>query len=229
MIKKIAIIVLLKIKSLFRLIGIDIAFVKKEVKIESIQWNTLESTDKIYASQDYKNIIFSKEHQLFFHQIMDLIDKKGIQINDKVVADFGCGIGNLIFHLNKTHQPISSYGFDFSSEAIELAKKRVPYGHFQVHDIYTEPEMKFDVIFCTETLEHLLYPDIALKNLQTSLNEKGFLLITVPDGRKDTFAGHINFWSLESWTFFIEKNCLNNKFETGFINKNNLFAVIKKQ
>jgi len=137
MIKKLVVSILLKIKSLFRLIGIDIAFVRKEVNIESIHWNTLESTDRIYASQDYKNIILSKEHQLFFHQIMDLIDKKGIQINNKVVADFGCGIGNLIYHLNKIHQPISSYGFDYSSEAVELTKKRVSYGRFYLLDIYS--------------------------------------------------------------------------------------------
>lgn len=228
MIKKLIISILLKIKYLFRIVGIDIAFVKKEEKIDSIDWNTLETTEKIYTSNEYRKTVLSKEHQLFFHQILSLIAQKEIEINNKVIADFGCGIGNLIFHLSENYKPEKSYGYDFSKEAIELAKKRVPWAIFQVHDIYTKTDLLFDIIFCTETFEHLLHPEIALANLKSSLNINGFLLITIPDGRIDTFAGHINFWSLESWTAFIEKNCSGFKFETGYVNKKALYALIRK-
>jgi predicted methyltransferase len=30
------------------------------------------------------------------------------------------------------------------------------------------------------------------------------IVITVPDGRKDIFLGHINFWSSESFRVFLE-------------------------
>ena len=226
MMKKAIIVILLKIKKAFRLLGIDIAFVKKEEPIESIQINTLESTNNIYASKEYQNTVHSKAHQKFFHQIIDLIDSRGIPMNNKMIADFGCGVGNLLFHISNNYKPESSYGFDFSQEAIYLAKKRFPSGIFKEHDIYFKLELKWDMILCTETLEHLLYPEKALKNLLSVLKNKGFLLITVPDGRKDTFGGHINFWSLESWNMFIEMNCTGYKFETGYINKNNLYAII---
>ncbi|MEG2336387.1 MAG: hypothetical protein RSC04_01440, partial [Bacteroidales bacterium] len=37
----------------------------------------------------------------------------------------------------------------------------------------------------------------------------GTLVISVPDGRKDTYSGHIQFWSPESWAVFIEDNMAN--------------------
>jgi hypothetical protein len=59
----------------------------------------------------------------------------------------------------------------------------------------------FDTVFCCETLEHLLIPSKALKNLLNATNFK--CVLTVPDGRTDTYPGHINFWSEESWGSFL--------------------------
>jgi len=60
------------------------------------------------------------------------------------------------------------------------------------------------------------------------LRPKGSLLITVPNGRLDTFDGHINFWSPESWEVFIKKNTAGNEVEIGTIQKDEaIFALIK--
>ena len=65
-----------------------------------------------------------------------------------------------------------------------------------------------------------------------SLNTNGKLIISVPDGRIDTFSGHINFWSPESFKIFIEKTI--NYTEMGmyvvqfhYINNKNI-CIIKK-
>jgi len=60
------------------------------------------------------------------------------------------------------------------------------------------------------------------------VKDKGILLITVPNGRNDTFAGHINFWSPESWDVFIEENSGGLEFSTGKVESTLLYAVIYK-
>jgi 2-polyprenyl-3-methyl-5-hydroxy-6-metoxy-1,4-benzoquinol methylase len=94
-------------------------------------------------------------------------------------------------------------GYDFSGEAIQASTIKFPEIRFVRHDIYNPIDSKFDVIFCTEVLEHLLSPDVALTNLKTALNAGGILIITVPNGRLDTLNEHINFWSPESWREYL--------------------------
>ena len=55
-------------------------------------------------------------------------------------------------------------------------------------------------------------------------------MITVPNGRIDTFEGHINFWSPESWKVFIESNISDQEFEVkvGLIDNLTNFAILKR-
>jgi 2-polyprenyl-3-methyl-5-hydroxy-6-metoxy-1,4-benzoquinol methylase len=88
---------------------------------------------------------------------------------------------------------------------------------------------KYDFVLCTEVLEHLLHPEIALNNIMNMLEENGKALITVPNGRTDTFGGHINFWSPESWNVFIKKNSAGFYSETGLIHNNSAnYAILTK-
>ena len=91
-------------------------------------------------------------------------------------------------------------------------------------------DYKFDIVFCTEVLEHLLYPHIALQNIIHLSQDSGVIMITVPNGRIDTFEGHINFWSPESWKVFIESNISDQEFEVkvGLIDNLTNFAILKR-
>lgn len=75
---------------------------------------------------------------------------------------------------------------------------------------------------------------VTLKNLIGMVDKSGIALVTVPDGRIDTFEGHINFWSPESWEVFV-KDLVGNGFdvETGILlgggsNSMTNFATIKQ-
>jgi 2-polyprenyl-3-methyl-5-hydroxy-6-metoxy-1,4-benzoquinol methylase len=106
----------------------------------------------------------------------------------------------------------------------------VPDAEFRYFDIYEGSSLQFDVIFCIEVLEHLLHPARALRNVVAMLADSGVGLITVPNGRIDTFEGHINFWSPESWEVFVKEICAGYTVETGLIeNGQNNFAVITRQ
>lgn len=113
------------------------------------------------------------------------------------------------------YQAAVLFGFDHSLAALEIARRLLLQAEFRMMDIYAPmPDERFDIIFCIEVLEHLLYPDRALRNL-TQLAPGGMLILAVPNGRYDHFAGHINFWSPESWRVFLETTCPSWEIETG--------------
>ncbi|NJO89907.1 MAG: class I SAM-dependent methyltransferase [Chloroflexia bacterium] len=115
----------------------------------------------------------------------------------------------------------------FQKKPWEIASIRFPNTNYIYKNLNETPDEQFDFIFCTEVLEHILHPHIPFKNLLKMMKEKSGLLITVPNGREDTYAGHINFWSPESWNAFISQNVENHKFETGEIKPFGLYALIK--
>ncbi|MCK4934746.1 MAG: methyltransferase domain-containing protein [Simkaniaceae bacterium] len=75
------------------------------------------------------------------------------------------------------------------------------------------PELA-DVIFCTEVLEHLQHPESAITHLLTLKKDAGVLILTVPNGRIDSSAQHINFWSPESWKIFLQKSAPSNNIQS---------------
>jgi transposase len=75
-----------------------------------------------------------------------------------------------------------------------------------------------------ETLEHLLRADLAVQKLAESAQK---IYLTVPEGRKDSFRGHINFWSKDSFTTFLETNCPAKQVEVEEVNsEQNLLATL---
>jgi ubiquinone/menaquinone biosynthesis C-methylase UbiE len=209
--------------------GVDIRLCRKEPSFTAIEHNSHEEVNNYYSSPDKQYELSSKAHQRFFIEIINRLKSENIDLNNKKIADFGCGIGNLIFHINNSYSPAENFGFDFSETILKLALERFPNAVFKQHDLYNELNQTFDFVFCTEVIEHLLYPEKALKNiLNTIKNSGGGAFITVPDGRKDTFAGHINFWSPESWDVFIKNQAIKaDKIQTGYITPECLFALIK--
>lgn len=73
------------------------------------------------------------------------------------ILEVGCGSGQLAQLLvQEGHQPY--VGFDFSREAIDMARRRLPEGEFVVADARTTDLFEsaaYDVAVCTEVLEHV--------------------------------------------------------------------------
>lgn len=213
------------IRKMFFYVGIDIKLVKKEESISAIEHNSVDARNSFYKDSKKIKKYLAEKRLDFYEKTVQIIKANEISLDAKDVADVGCGTGKLFVFIDKIFNVDKFIGFDFSPEAINLSKTVFPKGEFYVYDIYQKNEHKFDFIFCTEVLEHLLHPEIALSNLLAMLKDNSHLLITVPNGRIDNFNGHIQFWSPESWEVFIEKNINDNKAIFGKINSN-LFALI---
>lgn len=118
--------------------------------------------------------------------------------NPLKVIDVGCGTGHLLLALsNRLQKPLRLYGLDFSDSAIRRSRRLVPSVEFVVASVYEipYPDDNFDMVTCTETLEHLQRPEDALQEMFRVLKPGGQLVVTVPDGAKDDWDGHVNFWS----------------------------------
>lgn len=114
------------------------------------------------------------------------------------VLDIGCHGGTFTQKLLTKLQTKSIYGIDVSSSAIALAKKRLPFGHFQIADATKLPFANnfFDAAFCLEVLEHIDNPIAVLKEVKRVLKTGGNFYILVPSDNKLFKV----VWML--WTFY---------------------------
>ncbi|WP_038031230.1 class I SAM-dependent methyltransferase [Thermonema rossianum] len=209
----------------------------------AIEHNTRQRTNEYYSNEEAVRQYLSPDRLQFYKEVISLVREKVSELTARKaqqsvqIGDVGCGPGDLLAYLTDSLEPAGAgyamTGLDFSEAAIRVASQRFPHISFHVFDIYQDFEQytsSFDLLFCTEVLEHLLYPAKALSHLLSMTKE--MLVLTVPDGRKDTFAGHINFWSPESWEVFVREGTLKEypaaKIQIGYLEKNNInYAIIE--
>lgn len=171
---------------------------------------------------------YCDERIRFYQMCLQLLQNNGVTLQSKRVVDVACGMGYQL-RLILEYKPAGLTGLDFSRVAIEIAKLLCPGAEFHEFDIYQKYHEMFDVVICTEAMEHLLYPSTALKNILSMIRPGGCAFLTVPNGRIDTFDGHINFWSPESWRIFIEEHCAGFDIHCGTLRKENIYALVRSQ
>lgn len=162
--------------------------------------NTQEGMDEFFSAD-----IEEKTYLDFGRALRSLVLDQGITFEGRRVIDFGVGPGLVLKEVLVGFRPSMLVGADFSTIALNHARKRLPDARILQWDIYERFEDRFDVVICTEVLEHLEAPGRALANLLQTIDPGGSLILTVPNGRIDRSHYHINFWSPESWRMFLQE------------------------
>lgn len=195
-----------------------------------IEENTRELYDRFYGDDDELARYYADKLRIaFYHDVSKLIRRKKINLDGKRILDIGCGTGHLLQELAASAYPVSISGCDFSEEAMSYSRTHFPGINFFQHNIYDQIPENFDVIVCTEVLEHLEYPHQAIANILAALVPGGVAVVTVPNGRRDTVLEHINFWSPESWKIFIRRECPGCDIETATLDNDvHNYAIISK-
>ena len=129
-----------------------------------------------------------------FHRHLHRIIKEMISsLKFQSVLDVGCGAGSLLAELKFEFPHIKPMGVDVSSSAIELARRRMPDGDFRILDIaQTSLDTRFDLVVCSEVLEHIPDDITAMENLGKMTRK--YLLVSTPQGRMRSFEkqiGHV--------------------------------------
>ena len=185
--------------------------------------NSREAVDAFFSDANRVGDYLTTDRIAFYDEVAELLRAR-ISVEGRDVADVGCGTGHLLAELREAK---SRTGYDFSTAALRIARTVCPEAHFEEHDIYDQPTRRFDIVCCCEALEHMFHPTRALGSLWDMVREDGVLLLTVPNGRRDTTLGHINFWSPESWNVFLHETLAGAQIENGpFRDETGCFAFI---
>jgi 2-polyprenyl-3-methyl-5-hydroxy-6-metoxy-1,4-benzoquinol methylase len=146
-----------------------------------------------------------------YDELIDLGIAHGVALEGECVADIGCGFGGLLRSVHERAPSARLFGIECADSAIAWMREHRPYITPVLADLALPPEQfgivlgrPMDVVFCTAVLEHLEDPEHGLRNL-LALAPRGMVVVAVPNGRIDTAAQHINFWSPESWRHFIAR------------------------
>jgi 2-polyprenyl-3-methyl-5-hydroxy-6-metoxy-1,4-benzoquinol methylase len=111
--------------------------------------------------------------------------------------ELGCGQGEFSVELKQRHPNLNLAGIDLSQTGADIAKSRVPSGAFFQQDMLkpiTLPEQYrgwATHAVCSEVLEHVDDPTLALRNIRSLFAPGARLVITVPAGPMSAFDEHI--------------------------------------
>lgn len=125
----------------------------------------------MYALENYHWWFISRRNL-----VINLI--ASLKISVSTILDVGSGTGGNLLALAKLG---STFGIDASAEALEFCQKR---GLKNVTQCPVEKikfaDNVFDIITCTDLLEHLVNPLEALLEMKRVLKDEGKIIITVP-------------------------------------------------
>ncbi len=176
----------------------------------------MNKTDN-YRKHTHRNPIQRLLLWNFFRNLLILIKNREVES----VLDVGCGEGFTLNRLKEHNIGKRLEGLEYSKDAISLGKQLYPDIKITQGSIYELPykDNSFDLVLCTEVLEHLEEPEKALKELERV--SKKYLAISVPNEPFFMFAQmvrgknwsrfgndieHINHWTMLGFPKFIKKN-----------------------
>ena len=113
------------------------------------------------------------------------------------ILDVGCGHGDLVAELRRTHPHAELRGIDYSRFGVEVARTKVPGARFEQCDLLRPAEPAPGMArwathaVCSEVLEHVDEPDLLLANARAYLAPGCRLVVTVPGGPMSAFDRHI--------------------------------------
>jgi 2-polyprenyl-3-methyl-5-hydroxy-6-metoxy-1,4-benzoquinol methylase len=194
-----------KFKAMLERSGYEIRNLNRLRAENAIVYNTATYADRFYA--DPKLLRGFREYvPQHLENLRVALREEGIVVrSDMAILDAGCGTGDCLKMLRDEYGCLRLTGTDFSGVALEIAAEACPQAELHQIDMTRRLPQRFDLILCQQVLEHLVHPGEALQNLASMLQPGGVILIAVPDGRLDDFAGHIHFWSKDSLPLFLQQ------------------------
>ena len=162
------------------------------MKINSKEyWNERFDTDWIDYAGDKQTAFFAT---LLCELLPDSLIRE-VMTKEYTICDMGCALGEGIPIFSRKFG-VDVDGMDFSTEAIERAKERYPFNKFWVGDLQKlDPSKKYDVVICSNVLEHFCNPWKIFKNI-ASVAQK-YIIIMVPYREKIDIEEHEYHFSEE--------------------------------
>lgn len=118
----------------------------------------------------------SKRLRIVFEELLS-----GIPLKGKRFLEVGCGLG--YFSKMAIRKRAQVTGLDIGEKIIERARRLIPAGKFIVGDAKSLPfkDETFDIVLCTEVIEHVESPSRAIKELFRVTKTGGYIVLTTPN------------------------------------------------
>lgn len=113
-------------------------------------------------------------------RIYDIIYDSIDNVKNKKILDVGCWTGDII---EKFVYENKCFGVDISENAIGIARNR-GIDAYKINfdkDKFPFDNECFDIILCSEVLEHIIDQDFVLKNIYNALKRDGSFVCTIPN------------------------------------------------
>jgi ubiquinone/menaquinone biosynthesis C-methylase UbiE len=131
--------------------------------------------EELYES---KNPLVRFVHNKRLSVMVNLVPKgAGLRI-----LDAGCGEGQLVERIHQRSPEHQYEGLDITPVALESAQKRCPYAKFSAGDMCAMPyaDASFDVVLCSEVLEHIHEYQKAISECERILKPGGLFIASFP-------------------------------------------------
>jgi SAM-dependent methyltransferase len=185
-------------------------FIKPDYKINEVISFDQESpkADEYWQVPDH--LEGSRSYQWpVYKRLSDYIAKT----NAKSVADIGCGSGLKLMRVAQMHAGVEFAGFDQAS-AIRFCTKTHRQGKWNIANldqkiIWDGP--RFDIVNCSDVIEHLRSPEVILESLRTLVRPGGLILLSTPERDKTRGKGtttcpnpyHVREWNQSEFEQFV--------------------------
>ena len=149
---------------------------------------------------------------------LDLIEEHGVAVADRRVLDIGAFFGVLLRGVHRRFPTAKLCGTECWPTALAVARCVCPQADLRAETIAELSfDGQFDLVVLMEVLEHLVDPGGELQRIDRVVAPGGTLFVAIPNGRFDltnadefdatrqSYRGHINFWSPENWPLFIQR------------------------
>lgn len=157
------------------------------------------------STDNYKKHTTQNPIQKFFiNNFLKKILNEAAKLKPKSILDVGCGEGFILENLRKNKIGQELVGIDASVHAIQIGKELHPGLTLTSGSIYHLPFKadSFDLLICSEVLEHLKYPEKAL--LELLRVTKNNCIISVPHEPWFMLANFLRGKNISRWGNDIE-------------------------
>jgi 2-polyprenyl-3-methyl-5-hydroxy-6-metoxy-1,4-benzoquinol methylase len=187
----------------------------KRINLENI--NTIKYWDNVYKNEwdnDYIriNINLCELLTTFFN-------------DDESIIDVGCGSGGILKYLSENKPNCELTGLEQSKIGIEYAKKVCQKATY--YEKFEElKDKKFDVVICSETLEHISDNYSFMDKILHITKNNGTIITTTPFGWSDLEKEHL--WDYECFKDILNLTRGKCKLTSAIVINNQMVVVMEK-
>ncbi len=177
----------------------------------------MKGSNKGFYEKFHRDIRLQKraisDDNFTYKNIIEVLRKIIPMLKGKSVLDVGCGVGTIDFYLAKLNFEV--FGIDISEKAIEMSILNAKHlglrgkTKFKSGDFLKESfDKKFDLIICSEVIEHIRNDDDFISKAHNLLKKNGLIFVTTPSnnswlfkmgflGNADKKGGHLRRYSMD--------------------------------